>query len=49
MRTRPLATPLPSLTLDPAGPTPIYRQVYQGVRAAILAGRLAPGTALPST
>jgi GntR family transcriptional regulator/MocR family aminotransferase len=28
---------------------PLFRQVYDGIRAAILAGRLRPGTRLPST
>ncbi|HEX6535700.1 MAG TPA: PLP-dependent aminotransferase family protein [Gemmatimonadaceae bacterium] len=35
--------------LDPKSDAPLYRQIYDGVRRAILAGRLAPGTRLPST
>jgi GntR family transcriptional regulator/MocR family aminotransferase len=49
MRTRRAVAAATSLTLDPASPAPIYRQIYSGVRAAILQGRLAPGAALPST
>lgn len=35
--------------LDPGAPTPLYRQLYDGVRRAILSGRLRPGARLPST
>ncbi|MGJ5820611.1 PLP-dependent aminotransferase family protein [Paludibaculum fermentans] len=35
--------------LDPSLPLPLQRQVFNQVRAAILQGRLAPGTRLPST
>lgn len=41
------AFPLP-LTLVRNGPKPLYRQVYEQLRAAILSGRLPPGTRLPS-
>jgi GntR family transcriptional regulator/MocR family aminotransferase len=34
---------------DPAAPVPLYRQLYDGLRDAILAGRLVAGTRLPST
>ncbi|WP_275836635.1 winged helix-turn-helix domain-containing protein, partial [Roseisolibacter sp. H3M3-2] len=37
------------LPLDPGAPRAMHRQLYDGVRAAILDGRLAPGTRLPST
>ena len=47
-RTASLVT-LPMIMLDPTSPQPRYRQLYDGLRAAILAGQLAPGTRLPST
>jgi GntR family transcriptional regulator / MocR family aminotransferase len=31
------------------GPMPLHRQLYEGLRGAILTRRLAPGTRLPST
>lgn len=37
------------VALDSDGPEPLYRQLYTGVRAAILGGRLAPGARVPST
>jgi len=37
------------VALDPEGSEPLYRQLYRGVRAAILGGRLAPGGRVPST
>ena len=37
------------LSLDPHNTDPLYRQVYQSIRSAILGGRLLPGTRLPST
>lgn len=37
------------LTLDNAAPTPLYRQLYEALRQAILSRRLAPGDRLPST
>lgn len=37
------------LALDPAAPVPLYRQLYEGLRAAILEGRLGPGARLPSS
>src|SRR3954470_993397 len=42
-------TPLDHLTLDRRAEIPAYRQIYERVRAAILAGELAPGARLPST
>jgi GntR family transcriptional regulator/MocR family aminotransferase len=39
----------PLLTVDPAGATPLHRQVYDGLRSAILSGRLRPGDRLPAT
>jgi GntR family transcriptional regulator/MocR family aminotransferase len=46
-RARPPAALL--LPLDPAAPAPLYRQLYDGLREAILRGRLAPGSGLPSS
>lgn len=37
------------LELDEHSEQPLHRQVYAGLRAAILAGRVAPGQRLPST
>jgi GntR family transcriptional regulator/MocR family aminotransferase len=42
------AVPNALVVLDPAAAQPLHRQLYGGLRAAILAGRLAPGTRLPS-
>ena len=36
------------LKLDPNSRTPMYRQLYDALRAGILAGRLPPGTRLPT-
>jgi GntR family transcriptional regulator/MocR family aminotransferase len=46
-RTR--ATLMPALNVDRRVSTPIYRQLYDGLRAAILDGRLRPGQRVPST
>lgn len=43
------AVPLPPLKLDPASSVPVYRQLYDGLRGAVLEGRLKPGVRLPST
>jgi GntR family transcriptional regulator/MocR family aminotransferase len=37
------------LSLDLSAPAPIYRQIYGGIRDAILSGRLRAGTRLPAT
>jgi GntR family transcriptional regulator/MocR family aminotransferase len=37
------------LPLDRASATPLHRQIYDGVRRAILDGRLRPGQRIPST
>lgn len=37
------------LSLDPASGIPLYRQLYAGLRQAILSGRLPPGTRLPAS
>ena len=39
----------PEAVPDRDSGVPLYRQVYQSLRAAILSGRLQPGTRLPST
>ncbi len=46
-----ISTSLPnaSIALDSSSATALYRQLYDQVREAILSGRLAPGTRLPST
>jgi GntR family transcriptional regulator len=36
------------LALDHRNPTPLYAQIEQGLRGAIAAGRLAPGSQLPT-
>lgn len=40
---------IPLLELDPGRSTPLHRQLSTSLRNAILDGRLAPGTRLPST
>jgi GntR family transcriptional regulator/MocR family aminotransferase len=42
-------SPVVHLELDPDAPMPMYRQVYEGLRGAILSGRLARGARLPSS
>jgi len=48
MKTR-LRTTLPTIELDRNSGTPIYRQVYEAYRQAILAGQLRNAAQLPST
>jgi len=43
------AAHLAALSLDPTMEAPLYRQLYFGVRDAILSGRLSPGQRLPAT
>ena len=38
-----------ALSLDPRSATPLHRQLYEEIRAAVLAGRLSAGARLPST
>jgi GntR family transcriptional regulator / MocR family aminotransferase len=38
-----------TLGLERTSSVPLYRQLYEGLREAILSGRLRPGTRLPST
>jgi GntR family transcriptional regulator/MocR family aminotransferase len=40
--------PVPSIRLDPHSPKPIYAQIYERIRSAILSGTLPPGVRLPS-
>ena len=42
-------SPLIHLVVDSSADAPLYRQVYEGLRDAILAGRLARGARLPSS
>src|ERR1700753_2936921 len=46
----PMAKPeLPAISpLDPAASTPLYRQIYERLRAAIADGTLEPGERIPS-
>lgn len=46
-----MRTPLPLdlLTVDPQAGTPLYRQIYDALRCAILEGRLTAGARLPSS
>src|SRR4051812_16167764 len=44
-----LANALASLPLDRAAATPLFRQLYDGIKQAILGGRLGPGIQLPAT
>jgi len=43
------AVPTTTLAVDPASSHPLHRQIYDGVRAAILAGRWPAGAHLPAT
>ena len=49
MSKRPFSLPSPILPLDVDDARPFYRQLYDEVRLAILAGRLHAGVRLPST
>src|ERR687884_1785402 len=44
-----IAVPYTALTLDTASSEPLYHQLYEALRAAILTGQLKPGTRLQST
>lgn len=46
---RPLDARLLSISLDNGSEVPLYRQLYETVRGAVLDGRLRPGCRLPST
>lgn len=49
MPKRAMSVPFITLMLNPAGPEPLHRQLYSGLREAILGGRLAAGARLPAT
>src|SRR5207302_689840 len=49
MATRIRKGTLLTLPLDPDAATPLFRQVYEGLRRGILDGTLAPGVRLPAT
>jgi GntR family transcriptional regulator / MocR family aminotransferase len=38
-----------AVTLDESSPQPLFRQLYEGIRSAILSGQVAPGRRLPSS
>lgn len=40
---------IPWIDLDPDRNVPLHRQLYAGLRSAILSGRISPGARLPST
>src|SRR5215218_11381870 len=42
-------SPVIHLLVDPGAATPLHRQVYEGLREAILSGRLGRGARLPSS
>lgn len=44
-----LAQSLATLRLEPHAATPLFRQLYEGIRQAILSGIAGPGTRLPPT
>lgn len=44
-----LAQSLTTLRLDPASRTPMFRQLYEAIKHAILGGTLGPGVQLPPT
>src|SRR5215470_6926130 len=41
--------PFTVISINPAGPVPLYRQLYNEFRSAILTGRLKAGNSLPPT
>ncbi|RJG06582.1 PLP-dependent aminotransferase family protein [Noviherbaspirillum cavernae] len=44
-----LAQSLTALRLDPESSTPMFRQLYDAIKAAILSGQITPGVQLPPT
>jgi DNA-binding transcriptional regulator YhcF (GntR family) len=40
--------PPPTLRIDPASTTPVYRQIVDGIRSQLVEGLLAPGNPLPT-
>src|SRR5690606_41906247 len=49
MRTSASPPLLALLALDRSAAAPLHRQIYQGIRSAILEGRLRPGQRVPAT
>jgi GntR family transcriptional regulator/MocR family aminotransferase len=49
MAKRSTAVPFAAVLLDESSSVPLYRQLYDRLRAAILMGQLPPGTRVPST
>ena len=49
MKSRQSWAELYAFEVDRAADAPVFRQIYQQLRSAILAGRIRPGTKLPST
>ena len=49
MPKRATGTIMTGIGLDRDHPIPLYRQLYEGLREAILTRRLMPGVRLPST
>jgi GntR family transcriptional regulator/MocR family aminotransferase len=43
------AVPFLMVSLDPSSPLPLYQQIYNELRQAIVSGRLAAGTQVPAT
>ena len=37
------------LTLDPESTQPLYRQIYEQIRSAVISGRLVAGTDVPAS
>jgi GntR family transcriptional regulator/MocR family aminotransferase len=49
MSRRPRHSTFQAVSIDPRSDKPLHRQLYDEVRAAILSGRLAPGSRLPAS
>ncbi len=49
MSKRAATAPFTIVSVDHTSPVPLFRQLYEGVRAAIISGQLAPGVRVPST
>ena len=49
MPQRSATAPFTIVSIDPTRSTPLFRQLYDGLRAAILSGQLAAGVRIPST
>ena len=43
------AESLATIQLSPASATPMFRQLYEGIKQSVLAGRITPGAQLPPT